>query len=61
MMKNWLQSPIQERKKIHEFIVRVEMCGCPDKTVLARSWSEADEIAGHCKHGNRYSTQNFPK
>lgn len=63
MEKDWLQSPSQDRQKTHEFIVRVEQyhgCGCPNKVVYAGSWSEADQIAGKCVHGNRYSTQNFP-
>lgn len=47
----------------YEFTTRVEKyhgCGCPDRIIVAKSWHHADQIAGKCMHGNRYSTQNFP-
>lgn len=59
----WLQSPHMTSPVMHEFIVRVEQyhgCGCPDKIVIASTWHHANQIAGKCIHGNRYSTQNFP-
>jgi len=44
--------------KEYEFRVSTENCDCPPKIVRATTWYRADEKAGSCVHGNKYSAQH---
>ncbi len=45
--------------QFYVFTTRVERCDCPPRPIRAKTWHEADELAGRCKHGNKYSTQHL--